>query len=199
MPLIIVALSYALYPITHPRYALPAVASFAPAVASIVALIPDVWLLATFIVIIMLGVDGLSDLRVASWEQEKQINSLIHSIRRYVNHHPVLFESSHELYVVCRYAPDLTEHCFGLDFQPGQLGRVDDHHINYRDLLRIFVRFYPPPTLMSWEAARSLPKRYIVPSVVTLRQGFSDSEQRYYGFTARLIEGQLYELIPVNQ
>jgi hypothetical protein len=200
MPLIPTVLSLTLEPLLmHPRYALPTVASFAPAVATIIACIPDIWLIPTIIIIIVFGVDGLSDLRVTYRNEDRQINELIHAIRHRTGQSPVLFEKANPLYVVCRYAPDLAGRCFGLDFHLDQLGHVEDHPIRDRDILRVFARFYPPPTLMSWEAARSLPKQYIVPSVETLRQDFTDSGHRYCGFTARLIEGGLYELIPVNQ
>jgi hypothetical protein len=200
MPLILVIFSYTVQPLLVDRYALPTVASLAPAIASVISPMPDVWLVALCGLLFLIGVYNLRDLHRASWQQDRRSAALMQALREHTGEEPVLFEGPLELYVVCRYAPDLAKRCFALDFEPEQVGHRDAHRLSSRDQARIFTKFYPEPNLIPWEAARNLPTPYIVPtpyfvpSSATLQQGFSGFEKRYPGFTARLIAPGLYGL-----
>jgi len=195
MPLVLVVLSHSVDPLLNDRYALPTVASFAPAIALVFSPVPDLWSLALCGLLFWTGAAGLRDLCLSYQEQDQRSARLMAAIRAHTGDAPILFEEPEELHVVCRYAPDLAQRCWALDFEPEHLGSIDNYRLGVRDMVRLFVKFYPRPGLLSWEAVRHAPQHYFVPASANHQQGFADAEKRYPGFTAWPIEAGLYELV----
>lgn len=195
LSLLLVAFSYTVQSVLIDRYALPAVAALAPAAAFVVSRMSRFWMM---ILCTFLFLNGAYDLRVLytrAWAHDQSSAELMTAIREHTAQEPVLFESPHELYVVCRYAPDLAKRCFALDFEEGQLGQVDTLRLFLRDTCRNYGRFYPQPALRSWDMTRTSPRVYLVPQGSLHQRGFPDAEERYPGFTARPVAKGLYELI----
>jgi hypothetical protein len=199
LPLILLVFSYAVLPVLVDRYALPAVAGLAPAVAFAVSRTSRFWASALCGFLVLLGTHHMGALRGWYDQRDQQTAELMDALRRHTAGEPVLFESSHELYVVCRYAPDLAPRCYALDFKEGQLGHIDAFRLFLRDAVRMYARFYPEPALMTWDVARTLPKLYLVAQGGTHLESDAGPEKRYPGFTPRLIAERLYELVAAPQ
>jgi hypothetical protein len=194
LPLLLIVLSYAFQPLLVDRYALPAVASLGVASAAILAPVPAYALVLLCGLLFWMGLSALDELRGEFERRDQQTLELIAAIREAGGTVTVLFESPLELFVVSRYAPDLADRCYGLDFEPDQLGHVDAHRIGARDQMRVLARFYAQVRLYPWTAARALPRFLLVPSLRSLEQGFSEPLHRYPGFRHRVLHWRVLEL-----
>jgi hypothetical protein len=196
LPLGLVALSYAVQPLTVARYATPTVASFAPAFASLVSPLPTPWTAALCGLLVVIGARYLSNLRDQYWTRERRTTELIQAILKHAGHEPVLFETLHDLSVVSRYAESVAQRCYTLDCEAGQVSCVDDVRIANCNQARVLSGFYAGYRMMPWESARRLPKLYLVtPAIPALEHGSSEFETRYPGFRAVHVEASLFALI----
>jgi hypothetical protein len=198
-PLALVVFSYLVQPAMLDRYSLPAVLALAPAVAFLVSGMSLRWTLTLCVFLVAVGTYGLHTSRAPYDGRDEKTEKLIADIREHTGDAPVLFESIHELYVVCRYAPDLAGRCFLLDFEPDQIGQADARRVMIRDQGRTYARYYPALGLMPWDQFRQLPKRYLVPEQDTYAERFSQPEECYPGFVPQdIAEGLLFELVPAG-
>jgi hypothetical protein len=197
LPITLVLFSYTVQPALVDRYGLPAVAALGPCTAFVASRMSRIWLATLCVFLVVAGTRDLGYRSAGYQERDRWTAGLISAIRRHTNDEPVLFESPHELYVVCRYAPDLAGRCFALDFEQGQIGHADAFRVFVRDSVRSYATCYPVPALMTWDAVRGLPKLHLVPHLGPYPhlRGFTNAEERYPGFTARQVEGSLYQLV----
>jgi hypothetical protein len=196
LPVVLIVFSLAIQPVLLGRYAIPAVAALAPAVGFLVARTSRVWAVGLCLFFVLVGTRTLMTECVNYQDEEQKTQELISAIRNQTGTAPVAFESSHELSVVCRYAPDLADRCYFLDFERGQIGLVDNRRIILRDLSRKVAENYGKPALISWDALRHLPKHYVVLDTDGYQERIARAGELYPGFTPAQIEHHLYELVP---
>ncbi len=191
LPLVLLIVSYTVQPVLIDRYAIPAVAALALAAAYAISRESRSWIAVISASMLACGIFSLSNLSYRYKERDQKTAELIAAVREHTDERPVLFESPHELYVVCRYAPDVAGRCLALDFEPAQFEHVDNRRLFLRDAVRIYAKSYPQPALIGWDAARRMPKRYLVPQ----NSGLPHAEDRYPGFKLIPVENGLYELV----
>jgi hypothetical protein len=197
LPFFLILLSCPFQSIIVPRYALPAVVALAPACAEAVAHLQTPWVAAICAGLFVLGGHDLRWLDVDYSEQ--RTTNLIEAIRKYAAWERVLFEYPHELYAVCRYAPDLADRCYGVEFEQGQPSPAALFRDGCRYFMRVFAKFYPVPPLLPWKAVSGLKRLYLVLPAWQNRKGFGTADEQFPGFTARHIEAGLYELVAARQ
>lgn len=195
LPIVLIAFSILVQPLLDDRYAIPAVAAFAPTIAAVVSPLSPSWLAALLAMFFMISATHLFRLSNSSRAEDRKTAELIEAIRRNTSQETVFFERLHELTVVSRYAKDIAERCYALDFEAGHVGGVDELLIANRNHARLFLRFYSCFNMMPWESARRLPRLFLVPSVeAALEESCSSLETRYKDFKVLPLEAGLYEL-----
>jgi hypothetical protein len=197
LPVILIAFSYAVQPAMLDRYGLPAVAAVAPAVAWVASRASRRLVLVFLAACIVFSTVKLRLDALAYQERDRATDRLIDALRKYCPEDPVSFEYPHDLYTICRYAPDIGEHCYYLDFEIGQVGDVPNIRLFTRDLCRNYARFYGRPALLRWEQAKELPRRFLVHnSSFGGPADISGPTDQYPGFVPRHLDEGLFELIP---
>jgi len=183
----LIAVSLLIQPTLTPRYSIAAVAALAAPVAYMTARLPR-W--GTVVVLSVLLVASTVILRrnanQARW-QDGQTDAVIASIRELPADAQVVFEVSHVLEIVWRYAPDLRSRIALIDFESGQLPDASRMRIVSRDLARAFRRYFDGPSHVPWSQLATAPQFYFAPDgrAYTRPPGAG----RYPGF----------ELTPVNR
>ncbi len=193
LPLVMIVFSFTVQSVLHEKYAFAAVAGLAPAVAYCVSRMGRGWLLALGAVLCLTGIREHHEYAQRLREHDQRFTAgLIEELRQRTGGEDVLFDNLHNLYVVCRYAPDLAGRCYYLDFEPGQIGNAPPDRIFARDLARHYEAFYSIPQLKKWDIVKTRPHFYLVPSypVKAARPGDAES---YPGFRTRPITGEIYE------
>ena len=188
MPVALVVLSVTVQPLLVDRYALPTVASFAPAIAVVISGTSDLWLGVLCIPLFFAGAHQMHRLHVGYRDRDRERSNLFRAIRLKTGAEPVMFESLHDLAVVHRYAPDLAARSFMLDFELDELADVEAVRIANRNQTRLLNRFYSWPHLMAWKTLRSSSRFFLVGW--SLKPELSE----YPGFANERIETGLYEL-----
>jgi hypothetical protein len=181
VPLIVVV-SLVVQPTLTPRYAVPAVAALAPAVAYGLARLPrwgSALILAALVVHSTLGLRR--EANQARW-QDQQTDALVEAVRELPADGQVVFEVTHVLQVAWHYAPDIRSRMVLLDFETGQLPTPGPIRVVSRDLARVFLRFYDGPRRVSWDELRSAPEFYLAPDARAYAQP-PTADTRYPGFT----------------
>jgi hypothetical protein len=180
-------------PILNVQYGLPTVAGIAPVIAVFLTLVPYPGFFVIGLLTFYIGTNTLHRMASAARTRDQKTAELVLAIRNNTDREPILFEHTHEISVIRRYAPDLSERCFAIDFETtDELGYIDNFRLNSRDQIRIFSKYFNGPHQIPWTTIRRYSKHFIVPSQQTLHQGFSDSQNRYPGFLAHQIEADLY-------
>jgi hypothetical protein len=198
LPLVIIVFSLVVQPSLEDRYAMPAAAALAPAVAFVLARAPRVWLAGFCALFIVVGTVRLRENCQGYREADESTEYLIEVIRRQTGDAPVVFESIHQLYVVGRYAPDLAGRCYKLDFENDEIGSEPARLID-RDLARRFAESYGKPGLMKWADVCRLRKKFIVPDDDVAEINVSEVEDLYPGFKLAVVEGGLALLVPQEE
>ena len=201
LPVILVLFSYCVQPVMHARYALPAVASLAPAVAFLVSGASRKVVIGLCLVFLLVGTVKLTLDTLGSKESDQGTDRLIDAIRKHNPVGPTAFEFPNSLYVVTHYAPDQAGHCYYLDFERLDIGYTPDWRIFTRDLSRNYARYYEKPALMSWEKVRQGSGQFLVHDAFygLLPEDISGLKDLYPGFVPRHVELGLYELVPVGE
>jgi hypothetical protein len=194
-PLLLITFSWTVQSVLVDRYALPATAAIAAAVAVVVAGLSRPWLLALCALLVASGTRHLYDLAQEYQARDRDSDALIAAVRRDTGEGLVVFEQPHHLHVVCRYGPDLASHCFLLDFEPGDFATVPRSRVFNRDLARRFAAFYGMPGLVSWDRIKSAPQWYLVSEGQGFGRGSSvDPNHWYPGFAPHRLDERLYVL-----
>ncbi|MBL8793952.1 MAG: glycosyltransferase family 39 protein [Planctomycetia bacterium] len=194
LPAVLVAASFLWQPMHHPRYALPALAAFAPLLAWALARFPPTTALACAAAVTVLGTLALHDRARATRTQDRAVDEFIASVRARAGAAPVVFEMSVELLVVHRYAPDLAARCFFLDFDDGPARAVrHPAMICSRDVARAYARYYGSPALLSWNELRGRSSFVLVSEFQNWQQELLEP-QRFPGFTPRRLDRALHEM-----
>jgi hypothetical protein len=179
---LIVLLSLLFQPTLTHRYAIPAVAALAPAVAYGVMRLPR-WGCAVILAVLLVSTTyGLRRNAIQARWEDQQTDAVANAIRELPADRQVVFEVAHVIAVVWHYSPDLRSRVALLDFETGQVPNATRLRMVSRDLARIYNRFYAWPPLVSWEALRSSPEFYFSPDVRAYLQPIA-AEMRYPGFT----------------
>jgi hypothetical protein len=193
MPLVLVGFSAAVQPVLIARYGMPAAAAVAPIMALVGARLPRLVLAGACAALLAWGTWLLHTEAGRAAGADRRTNELAAVLRARTGDDPIAFQHTHELYVVCRYAPDLAGRCVCLDVEPGQVNDVTRFRLFNRDLHRRYVVWYSRPGLIRWDDYRALPRRYLVPAFDQL-DGLAGSAARYPGFVAEPVEAELYRL-----
>ncbi len=193
MPLVLVGFSAAMQPVLIPRYAVPAAVAIAPVAALVGARLPRTVVAAICAGLLVLGTWLLHTEAERAVASDHHIDELAAVLRARTGDDPIAFQHTHELYVVCRYAPDLAGRCVYLDVEPGQVAGVARFRLFNRDLHRRYVTWYGRPGLIRWGAYLALPRRYLVPAFDQL-DGLDGSAARYPGCVAEHVSAELYRL-----
>jgi hypothetical protein len=195
LPLVLIAFSFLVQPTLVDRYGMPAVAALAPAVAWAAARMTRAWAGILWIFFVVVSSAGLSQECKSYRARDEGTRELIAAIEERTGSDPVGFESIHELFVVCRYAPpDVAGHCFFLDFEPEEIGDADDCRILTRDLARRFAESYGRPGLIRWGEFKRLPRRYLVADLEFYKERYADPTKPYRGYVLRPVDDPLFEL-----
>jgi hypothetical protein len=205
LPVVLIAFSYLVQPTLEDRYGMVTVAAFAPAVAFVVAQMNRPW--AVILSVFFVVVSGSTLYRECDnyRSRDEGTRGLIAALEKRTGSNPVGFESIHELFVVCRYAPrEVAERCFFLDFEeheigyvddsPSEIGYIDDSRVHTRDLARRFAESYGRPGLIRWSNFKYLPRRYLVADLEFYKGHYADPTLPYPGFVLHTVDDPLFEL-----
>jgi hypothetical protein len=183
----LIAVSLVIQPTLTPRYSIAAVAALAAPIAFLTARIPR-WgmVIVLSALLVSSGVILRRNANQARW-QDGQTDAVIASIRELPADAQVVFEVSHVLEIVWRYAPDLRSRIALIDFESGQLPDASRMRIVSRDLARAFRRYFDGPAHVPWAQLSRSSQFYFAPDgrAYTRPPGTG----RYPGF----------ELTPVNR
>jgi hypothetical protein len=194
LPLFLILFSFAVQSVWVDRYALPAVAGLAPAVAFLVARMSRLWVLALLAFFLMVSTQQLTNQAAEFQEQDRRTRDLIAAIRQQEGDLPIICEHLATQYVLHHYAPDLAPHCLFLDHEPGQTDCRQDDYFFSRDLGRKYAAFYTEPKLIKWETLGTTSPRYLVVAGVPWSRSRVSFLRRYPGFEVRRLDHGLYEL-----
>jgi hypothetical protein len=194
LPLILVGFSYTVQPVLVDRYAIPAVAAIGPAAAYALAGAGRGWVLAACAFLLASGAYTMHSLDLRYRERDARTAELAAAVRKHTGDQPVLFESVHELYVVCRYAPDVAPRCVALEFDLDQV-RGNRFRRFLKDATRAYARCYPEPRIVGWGEVRGSVRHWLVPRRYSLQTGLKEISELCHGFTARAVGAGLYELV----
>jgi hypothetical protein len=193
LPLVLIGFSAAVQPVLIARYGMPAAAALAAVTALVGARLPRPVLAGGCAALLALGTWHLHGGARHAAYTDRHTDELAAVLRARTGNDPIAFQHTHELYVVCRYAPDLAGRCVCLDVEPGQVEGVTHFRLFNRDLHRRYVAWYSRPGLIRWDDYRALPRHYLVPAFDQL-DGLAGSAARYPGFVAEPVEAELYRL-----
>lgn len=196
LPFLLLIFSWAVQPALMARYALPALAAMGPAVAAVLARFPRAWSVAACICLVVAGAFKLSGEVGAGRETDRQADALIDAVRQRTDGAPVVFELSDPLYVVSRYAPDMANRCFYLDFGPGEVGYANSGPAFGVGLARRYERFYGRPSGMDRAKFLTLPRKFLVLDYVA-RPDVS-GQDLYPGRVLRHVDAGLYNLASIR-
>jgi hypothetical protein len=201
LPAALILLSYSAQPVMHPRYALPTVASAAPAIAFLVSRASRRAVIGLFLAFLLLGTIELRQATRAAEHLDEETDRLITAIRTHNPDGITVFEYPNSLYVVTHYAPDLAERCYYLDFDANEIGHTPDFRLFTRDLSRNHARYYEKPRLLAWEKAKQLPRPFLVHDAFygLLPEDISGLTDLYPGFNPRRVDLGIFELVPVGE
>jgi hypothetical protein len=129
-------------------------------------------------------------------EDDSATDELIGMLRQVPDKQIIMFESPAKLYLVCRYAPDLTPRCFLLDFERGEINFAPDSRVFVRDLARKYGDFYQWPHAEKWATVKKLKHFYIVASFFVGGELNVFKPGPYPGFLVRRLGKDLYDLVP---
>ncbi len=160
LPVALAVFSVTVQPVLVDRYALPATAAVAAVTALVLVPLSRPWLVALCVLLAAGATLNLRELAREYAERDLRTDALIAAIRTDTGDEIVVFEQPHELHPVCRYAPDLANRCFLLDFENTSV--ASRSRIFNRDLARRFAEFYGSPGLVSVEHISSLRRYYLV-------------------------------------
>jgi hypothetical protein len=196
MPLALVVLSYALEPLLVDRYAAPTVLGFAPAIAAVIAPLAPFWMVPLSGALMTFGASHLQSLRARYCETDKRTAELIEAIQRHTGESPVFFETLHELSVVSRYTEPRSRRYVGLDFDDDAPDAAEGGRVSTRYQKRMISRYYGSVTLVPWDAVRTMPELYVVPSTArSLDREPVELEKRYPEFAVLPLQGGLYRFV----
>jgi hypothetical protein len=172
------------------------VLGFAPAIAAVIAPLAPFWLVLLSGALGTFGAFHLHSL-CARYRQRDELNAgLIDAIRRHTGENPVFFETLHELSVVSRYTEPPSRRYCPLDFDDDAPEAAKGVRVSTRYQKRLISRYYGSVTLVPWDAVRTLPELYLVPSTPTsLDQGLVELEKRYPEFAVLPLPGGLYRFV----
>jgi hypothetical protein len=201
MPVALLLLSCVTQPLCHERYAFPAIAAYAPALAFVIAPLPPVGVVMLCGLLFLSGANELAHLASGFRTLDRNTGTQIDALRELGRAQPVLFESLLHFGVVCRYAPDVRDRCFMLDFEAGELGTMDSARLFARDFARMLQRFYPEWATMRWQIVKNLRRFLFVaaPPADALLTDLQDADRRQ---VVRLIAPTVYQveaLPPVHE
>jgi len=179
---VLVVVSLVIQPTLTPRYAIPAIAALAPAVAYGLARLPRWGSGLILAVLVYNSAARLEQNAIEARAQDRQTDAVIGAVRDLPADGPVIFEVPHVLAVVWHYAPDLRSRVVLLDFEIGQVPNPTRLRIVARDLARAYGRFYDGPRLIPWDVVRSAPEFYLSPDGRAYSQPPA-ADTRYPGFT----------------
>jgi hypothetical protein len=200
LPAILVLFSYCVQPVMHPRYALPVVASGAPAVAFLASRASRRTVLGFCAACLLLGAVSLWQDARAYRLGDQGTDRLVAAIRRRNPDGVTVFEYPNSLYVVNRYAPDLAGRCYYLDFELDDIGHISNSRLFTRDSSRNYARFYEKPGLLSWEKVRQGPGLFLVHDAFFGEpEDISGIAGLYPGYVPRRADLGLFELVPVGE
>ncbi len=94
-----------------------------------------------------------------------------------------------------QYAPRLTDRCYFLDFEPGDLPAAETWSLRVfnRDYMRVFTRLYPQTRSAAWRDIRDRKEFYLV--VGGLGEMPPELPPDYCpGFSSRQLDGRLYRM-----
>ena len=203
-PVVMIVFSLTIQGVLSVRYALPALAGIAPAVAVATRRVPRMYLAALCLFFLLSSAMELKHTADAERQTEIETAKLMHVIRRSTGEAPVTFEL-HMPYALLHYAQDLIPrvHLLGAD-APDYT--IKEQHTPYysisragiawqRDWAKRYESLYGPPRVMSWARLKELPRKFVVVGDDPIRQ-FAPSGQPYPGFQLRHVDRSVYELIP---
>jgi len=181
----IVLVSYFIQPTLTPRYFIPAIVALAPAIAHGLTQVPR-W--GTVVILVFLLGFGTNQLRwggAHARSTDQRIEAMAGAIRALPADRPVLFEVTHELAVLWKYAPDLRNRVFWIDFEDGELPHPSAIRIVSRDLARAYSRFYDGQPGTAWSSVEDSREFYVIvdPRAWAADGPASTNETRYPGFT----------------
>jgi hypothetical protein len=196
LPLFLVGFSFTFYTVLMPRYSLPAVAPVAVVAAALCSRMTNRWIVALVgCLVVSAGWELKEQARV--WREEQAYNDrLIAVIRRDTGSEDVLFESPAKLYVVCRYAPDLVDRCYLIDFEEHEVANASKNRLFMRDLARRFAEFYVPPRVKTVSSLHGLVHSFLVPTFFTGGEIGSQWDDLYPGFRVRRVSRELCDIVP---
>jgi hypothetical protein len=162
LPFVLILVSVTAQPVYLPRYAISAVAGCAPLSAWAVSRLRPLGL--GICILILSLFSGLfvreEALHKRSWSQG--MDRLIYALRQQPGSEPIIFESPAQAYVVERYAKDLRERTYLLDFEDGEIGSINRNRLFMRDLSRQYASFYDRPSMVAWRTVRNWPHFILV-------------------------------------
>ena len=199
LPLVLVALSFTVQPVLVDRYALPAVAGLAPAVAYLASRMGRAWVVALVAFLTVVGTQQLGNQAAEARDRDRRTAETIAAIRRHRGGDPVLCEDIVSQYALHRYAPELRSDCLFLDHERNEFAGVGNDYFFCRDLARRYAAFYREPRLLSWDAFRKTPRRYLLVVGVPWSNSRQTAFRRDYpGFITRPVSPGVYELLPLG-
>ena len=178
----VVVVSLLVQPALTPRYSMVAIAALAPPVAWSAARLPRWGTVLIIAVLIAVSTNGLRRHAIQARWQDQQIQSVIAAVRDLPGDDPVVFEVTHVLDVIWRYAPDLRSRVVLLDFETSDVPGSSQLRIVSRDLARLYRTLYEAPRYVRWSELRSSTSFYLAPD----RRAYSaqpSAEDRYPDFT----------------
>jgi hypothetical protein len=196
LPLILVIFSYTVQPALVDRYALPAVAGLAPAVAWLFTRMSAYYPALAACLFLGLGGQQLYDQASTMRSKDRETQALISSIHAVAGSETILFESPEQQYLVCHYAPNLLPWSYLIDFEQGEIGYAPSSRIFVRDLARKYSEFYGPPSIMKWSKFRANYKHaFMVPLFLLIYDPKAMLDKPYPGFYVHKVNERIYELI----
>lgn len=196
LPVVLIVFSFTVQSVLIEKYALPAVAGLAPSAAYALARAGRLWQIGLCGVLCLTGVRELHAYAVQTRDHDEHFTAgLIDNLRQNTGDADVIFETQHNFYVVCRYAPDLAPRCFFLDYERGQIGNDSHFRVFSRDLARCYDAYYPVFGMKKWEGLRERQSFYLVPTFLGSGERAGRDPEPYPGFTARPVNRDLYEVV----
>jgi len=193
MPGFLILFSLAVQPVWVDRYALPAVAGLAPAVAYLASRLGRVWVLAVIAFFLAVSTQQLRNQAAEAQEQDQRTGAFITALRQQKGGRPIICEHLTAQYVLHYYAPDLAP--LFLDHEKGQTDCGPDTYFFSRDLCRNYAAFYTTPGLIRWEALSTTASRYLLVVGVPWSRSKGSFLRHYPGFEMHELDHGLYELV----